>query len=330
MHMERLTFSAEAELSLLAQRFCVAPAAVRTALDAVVQGSAKMAQFECPELGGLVQWIRGGRAMLSDSAAPVGQEGVTALCEELARLVESTVVYDPRPSAVDARVGAGGVMRDGARMGESRRHARSSWYPDELGTPSASGGQNGMHYAVFPTTHRLAIDRVGRIDVYDTLDHRIFAVQQDADGSVFELTFTSEHGTFRLDGLPRVGPARPERDVPHGREEDTMGDGEQQEKLKRFQGSQGSGGSYGTGGGFEGDGPSAPARAQADGARNEAGQGRPEVQGEFGGDVGPDGEPIEGPPTRGEDAEQGYTQTSGYPQSGGSPAKPAPAQQEKR
>jgi hypothetical protein len=111
-----------------------------------------------------------------------------------------------------------------------------------------------------------------------------------------------------------------------------MGDREQQEKLKRFQGNQGSGGSYGTGGGFEADGPppSAPVRAQGGAASKEAGQGRPEVQGEFGGDVGPDGEPIEGPPTRGGDAEQGYTQTSGYPQSGGSAAKPAPAQHAKR
>ena len=73
---------------------------------------------------------------------------------------------------------------------------------------------------------------------------------------------------------------------------------DEQERLRDLQGSQGSGGSYGTGGGFEGEGPSAPARRRTGHPAAEAGQSRAEVQGDFGDGEGPDGEPIEHPPTR--------------------------------
>lgn len=209
--MEPLTFSAESQVSALARRFNVSAGAIRTALDAVIRGGGSMAQFQSEELGGQVQWIRGGRAMVSDHSATVRQDGVSALCEELSRFAASAVVYD-RPASPRAGGASGARARPST---PPERAARGSWYPEELGVPAASGGQNGMHYAVFPETHRLAIDRVGRVDVYDTLDHRIEGVRQAADGAVFDLAFTSQNGTFRVDELPRVGPARPERGASH-------------------------------------------------------------------------------------------------------------------
>ena len=76
------------------------------------------------------------------------------------------------------------------------------WWPIALGTPEAAGGQGDVRYAYFEDEQRLAIDRGGRITVYDTADHRIRGVsQQQGGGGRSDLVFTSQHGPVAVDAL---------------------------------------------------------------------------------------------------------------------------------
>ena len=68
------------------------------------------------------------------------------------------------------------------------------WWPLKLGTPEAAGGQGDVRYAYFEDERRLAIDRGGRVTVYDTADHRIRGVAQQQGGGRSDLVFTSQHG----------------------------------------------------------------------------------------------------------------------------------------
>ncbi len=70
-------------------------------------------------------------------------------------------------------------------------------WPRELGQASASGGQNGLRYAVFAGQRRLVVERDGRRATYDTGDRRIDGVQQGSDGPVF----TGPDGEVQLDTL---------------------------------------------------------------------------------------------------------------------------------
>jgi hypothetical protein len=51
-------------------------------------------------------------------------------------------------------------------------------WPDDLGTPSASGAQNDMRYAYFPSKRRLAMKVGGSLTLFDTLDYEISGVSQ--------------------------------------------------------------------------------------------------------------------------------------------------------
>lgn len=74
----------------------------------------------------------------------------------------------------------------------------NSWWPEELGIPSASGGQPDLRYAYFPRLSRFAVNRRGEVSLYDTLDHQIDRVQQ----RLGSLTFHSQRGTFSVESLP--------------------------------------------------------------------------------------------------------------------------------
>ena len=75
------------------------------------------------------------------------------------------------------------------------------WWPLKLGTPEAAGGQGDVRYAYFEDERRLAIDRGGRITVYDTADHRIRGVSQQQGGGRSALVFTSQHGPVPVEAL---------------------------------------------------------------------------------------------------------------------------------
>jgi hypothetical protein len=75
------------------------------------------------------------------------------------------------------------------------------WWPQELGQPSTSGGQNDMRYAFFPDKHRLLIERDGKLTTYDSGDHQISGVSQSNGRSP---TFSSQNGDVAVDDLKVV------------------------------------------------------------------------------------------------------------------------------
>ena len=78
-----------------------------------------------------------------------------------------------------------------------------SWWPSELGSPSATGAQNNVRYAYFANSRRLAVKTGSEVWVYDTLDHQIggFSQQQGMGSSII---FSSQYGTVNLASLPLV------------------------------------------------------------------------------------------------------------------------------
>jgi len=196
--VQQLTPNGNAALQNLAQRYGVSVDAARTLLFAVNAGGGSMAQFYHPELGGGGQWMRGGMTMVGDMFNHGLQATVAGLCSELSSLLNSEQVFVPAPSG-----GGGGYGGFG-----------NSWWPAELGSPSSSGGQNDARYAYFPQSQRLAIDRGGRITLYNTLDHQIGGVQQQQGGSSGSLSFSSQFGTFTVDSLPLADQPTPNNPPP--------------------------------------------------------------------------------------------------------------------
>jgi hypothetical protein len=79
-----------------------------------------------------------------------------------------------------------------------------AWWPDDLGSPSSSGAQNDVRYAFFPDKQRLAIQRDGKTELYDSGDHRISGVAQQ-QGTGQSLTFSSQNGNVKLEELTKAG-----------------------------------------------------------------------------------------------------------------------------
>ena len=81
--------------------------------------------------------------------------------------------------------------------------AAGQWWPGDLGSPSSTGGQNNVRYAVFPGSRRLVVDIGGQVTVYDTLDNQIGGVSQQQGGND-SMTFSSQYGTIAVNSLPVV------------------------------------------------------------------------------------------------------------------------------
>jgi hypothetical protein len=195
--MQALTPNGEAAVQNLAHRYGVSVDAAKTLLFAVNAGGGTMAQFYHPELGGGGQWMRGGMTMVGDMFNGGLQATVAGLCSELSSLLNSQQVFQPLPQSPTGTAGFG-----------------NNWWPGDLGIPSSSGGQNDSRYAYFPQSRRLAIDRGGRVTVYDTLDHNIGGVQQQQGGASGSLSFSSQFGTFTVDSLPLADQQQQNHDIP--------------------------------------------------------------------------------------------------------------------
>ena len=92
--------------------------------------------------------------------------------------------------------------------------APERWWPEELGeNPNSAGGQNETRYAFFGDQQRLAVDADdGKVQGYNTGDHRISGVQQHQSGGGRKVTFTSQHGEVDLGTLkPASRIAEPSR-----------------------------------------------------------------------------------------------------------------------
>lgn len=201
--MQTLTSEGRRVVARLARRHGFSEEAVAHMLQAVRSGNGAMAMFDHPELGGSGQWMKGGMLMLSDMLNHALKARVDALCSEISGvladepdLLRTGSAQVQTQSAAAQRQNAGG-----AGAGLFAPDAAASWWPAELGQPSATGSQNSVRYAYFDEARRLAVDVSGRVRIYDTLDHRIggFSQQQAGSGSI---TFTSQHGTVDLNTLP--------------------------------------------------------------------------------------------------------------------------------
>ena len=169
----------------LAQRHQISPAAVEALLAALRQGQGRSAQFNHPDLGGMGQWMAGGMVMIGDMSNGRLKAAVGQILEDLAAYLRLQPLGEQ-----DTRAPGWG------------QPARP-WWPGELGSPSASGGQNDVEYVYFAQHRRLGVRVRGGVWVYDTDDHRIQGVAQQ-QGAGRSLTFRSQHGELPLEKLALV------------------------------------------------------------------------------------------------------------------------------
>lgn len=186
-----MRFSAEDRklIEQLAQQHQVSEGAVETLWLALERGQGTMAQFDHPELGGMGQWMASGMIMIGDFTNHRLKAKVDQLCHEL--------VEQRRASP-----GSRSAFATFSNMNASWS-APSSWWPPALGTPTASGGQNTLHYAYFAQLQRLAIRLDKQVRIYDTQGHQIQGVSQQQDQQQ-KLVFQSQKGTLALDRLPKL------------------------------------------------------------------------------------------------------------------------------
>jgi hypothetical protein len=86
------------------------------------------------------------------------------------------------------------------------------WWPEELGSPSATGAQNSLRYAWFADSGCLAVEQEGSLSLLDARQHPINGIAQ-ASGSA-EVVFSTPGGTVSLSSLPPFSPPDPPASVP--------------------------------------------------------------------------------------------------------------------
>ncbi|OBA60235.1 hypothetical protein A5647_14800 [Mycobacterium sp. 1100029.7] len=182
-----VTSEGASAIAEIAARHGLAQESVLAMLVALRAGGGTMAQFSIPELGGNGQWMRGGMTMVGNMFDNALKARVDALCNDLAQLLATTAVFPA--AAPQSPVGLG----------------TNSWWPADLGVPSAVGGQNDVRYAFFPATRRLAVEINGALKVFDTGEHQIGGVQQQQGGGISSVSFTSQLGTFGVLALHELG-----------------------------------------------------------------------------------------------------------------------------
>lgn len=136
--------------------------------------------------------MSGGMTMVGDMFNQGLKNTVNNLCSEISGiLMNGQLIFEPAVVTT--------FDNNGNQTGTYR--SNGNWWPAELGWPSSSGAQNSIRYAIFPDSHRLALDTNGHVTVYDTLDHQIGGVGQQ-QGNGYSLTFSSQYGTVAIDSLP--------------------------------------------------------------------------------------------------------------------------------
>lgn len=207
-----LTDAGRRTIQDLAARYGASEEAVEQMARAVAQGGGTMAQFNIPEFGGSGQWMAGGMTMVGDMFNYGLQGRVSGVCSELASAMAGAQLFHAPPQGLGA-----------------------PWWPAELGSPAATGGQNQMRYAYFPAPRRLAVDPGSGAApfIYDTGEHNIggFSQQQSGPGDpLYGLTFSSQFGQFAVSSLPQVG-AAPVMDPPQPRFEPPQQQSQQQQPM---------------------------------------------------------------------------------------------------
>jgi hypothetical protein len=178
--MQKLTTEGQNIVNELSNKYNLSQNAVIHMIGAVNNGGGTMAQFNCPELGGGGQWMRGGMTMVGDMFNYGLKNTVDNLCNEISNALANTIIFPLAPK--------------GTRQS-------NQWWPVELGNPFSSGAQNNTRYAIFQ--NRLAVDVNGQVTVYNTLDNNISGISQQQGGND-SLTFSSQYGTILVSTLPII------------------------------------------------------------------------------------------------------------------------------
>ncbi|MFN9545817.1 MAG: SHOCT domain-containing protein [Cyanobacteriota bacterium] len=216
--MEQLTPEGLRVVNELAQRYGFSQEAVIQMMFAMLRGRGAMAQFNHPEFAGSGQWMRGGMLMLGDMFNHALKARVDGLCQAIAAQLASQPELFPLGSVQSQSQSGGGqqmqlggagampmAMAPLAQGGHSlfTPDPRDTWWPEELGTPSAIGSQNDLRYAFFPSPGRLAVEANGRVTVYDTGEHHIAGLsQQQVPGGA--VAFSTPGGSISLASLSSV------------------------------------------------------------------------------------------------------------------------------
>ncbi|QKF67109.1 hypothetical protein AVENP_1557 [Arcobacter venerupis] len=181
--MQKLTTEGQNIVNDLSNRYNLSQNAIIYMIGAVNNGGGSMAQFNCPELGGGGQWMRGGMTMVGDMFNYGLKNTVDNLCNDISNALATTIIFPLAPKGT---------------------RESNQWWPGELGNPFSSGAQNSTRYAIFQ--NRLAVDINGQVTVYDTLDNNISGISQQQGGND-SLTFSSQYGTILVSTLPVVSGA---------------------------------------------------------------------------------------------------------------------------
>jgi hypothetical protein len=168
-------------LAEIAYRHRFGRPAVQAMWESMRRGHGNMALFDHAEFGGGGQWLRGGMIVVGDLFNEALTLRVGALCDELSQL------FDTHPEW----------------RAEAPRPLSVHWWPAGLSAPSSCGAQSNLRYAWFPRQHRLAVERDGRVRLYDTEDHHIGGVLQP-QGNLGELRFATLDGSIDLASLREV------------------------------------------------------------------------------------------------------------------------------
>jgi hypothetical protein len=206
--MQQLTPQGQQVVNDLANKHGFSVDAVTHMLFAVLNGNGSMAQFSHWEFGGSGQWMKGGMIMLGDMFNNFLKGRVDSLCWDICNLLASQPGLLRSGSFQSQSQGGhdSQYQAAGAPMGASSLFVpdpEANWWPQDLGSPSATGSQNNVRYAYFANSRRLAVKTGGEVWVYDTLDHQIggFSQQQGGGSSII---FSSQYGTVNLSNLPAV------------------------------------------------------------------------------------------------------------------------------
>lgn len=166
----------------LAEKHGVSVEAVEVLAQALRRGSGTQAQFNHPDLGGSGQWMPG-MVMVGDMFNDALKAKVNALVHDVREVISNAhtePTRDEAPAGFDWNWGM--VMEP--------------WWDADLGTPSASGGQNDMAYAYFPQKSRLAVKVGDSLTVYDTTGHLINGVSQQQQDGGSVIMFSSQRGVM--------------------------------------------------------------------------------------------------------------------------------------
>lgn len=207
------------KIAAIASRHGFGIGAAEAMAESLLNGKGGMAQFNHPELGGMGQWSRGGMLMIGDMFNNALKVRVGSLAEALAEALStgSSVRPGDTPPVAEGSTPAkskGNIRPTLPPEGDhtpSQFSAGGGW-PRHLGTPTATGAQNGRRYAVFQASQLFAVETDGRIRLYDTGDCRISGVSQTQNGGD-RLRLTGENGDIDLSDLVEVEDSKSSKSI---------------------------------------------------------------------------------------------------------------------